>query len=194
MAPNIETIVEFVDVVWSRIGTPHTEPTAKMVVCLTAEYKGYTEDIELDAARMTVVQEACDYLETEVLRFKERAKAAGERSAEKGNRHSYFVQTSADIVKSKLNDIEAAVAEILELARSEYGDDTERRPVRFFKTEEMLMALRLVVKDGVPWSVKEDGTLGQPLSWTAEEVLAWTVGQMLDPKVRESIMGYSAVT
>jgi len=51
----------------------------------------------------------------------------------------------------------------------------------------MLSVLDLcVTTNGQLWSMK-DGVLCQNLSWTPEEAIAYIVGKMLDPEVREKI-------
>jgi hypothetical protein len=60
--------------------------------------------------------------------------------------------------------------------------------MRYFKTEEMLNALSLsVVSDGPLWTIK-DGHRCQKLSWSAEEAIAFVVGRMLEPDVRQNII------
>ena len=58
---------------------------------------------------------------------------------------------------------------------------------RIVDIPEMLIALGLqVTPDGALWSIR-NGYPCQPLSWTAEEAIAYTVGKMLEPEVFERI-------
>lgn len=58
----------------------------------------------------------------------------------------------------------------------------------YFKTKEMLQALRLELgSDGSLWAYSADGQARQRLEWSPEMAIAFVVGQMLDETVREDI-------